>query len=111
MSKIEWKKLESMQALDAAFAESEKRAVCFFKHSTRCSISTMALSRFERLWFFEAGELSAYFLDLIAHRAISDAIAQRTGVEHESPQCIVYGQGQLLYDASHNVIDPRDIVL
>jgi len=42
-----------------------------------------------------------YYLDLLEHRNISNAIAQDTGVEHESPQAILMENGKVLKFASH----------
>jgi bacillithiol system protein YtxJ len=42
-----------------------------------------------------------YYLDLLEHRNISNAIAQDTGVEHESPQAILIENGKVLKHASH----------
>lgn len=90
--------------------EKDGRAKLVFKHSTRCSISTMALSRFEKEWP-ENTPCDLYFLDLIAHRNISDLIAQRSRVTHQSPQVILFLDGDLIYNNSHNGISAEDIAL
>lgn len=77
------------------------------KHSTRCSISAMALNRIERKWTGEE-KIKPYYLDLLAHRDISSAIEQRYGVEHESPQVLIIRNGQCVYTASHNGIAYED---
>ena len=64
----------------------------------------MALKQFERE--FDLNEtVDAYFLDLIAHRDISNEIASRFGVYHESPQLILIKNGKAVYDVSHSDID------
>ena len=47
---LNWKELRSLDELDKAVKSTEERPALFFKHSTRCSISQMALSRFESQW-------------------------------------------------------------
>ena len=51
------------------------------------------------------GVVDAYFLDLIAHRDISNEIASRFGVYHESPQLILIKNGKAVYNVSHSDID------
>ena len=97
-----WKKLESMEDLDAAIEESKTKKVALFKHSTRCSISSMVLSKFERAVEKSDKDVSYYFLDLIAHRDISNEIAKRLDVEHQSPQLLVLEKGLVTKHASHN---------
>lgn len=46
-----------------------------------------------------------YFLDLIEHRDISNEIATRFGVVHQSPQLIVIKDGKAVYNDSHESID------
>ena len=97
-----WKKLESMEDLHAAIDESKTKKVALFKHSTRCSISSMVLSKFERAVEKSDKDVSYYFLDLIAHRDVSNEIAQRLNVEHQSPQLLILENGVVTKHASHN---------
>lgn len=95
---MNWNELKSVEEWNVLMQSDEKFIV--FKHSSRCSISTTALSRFERDWN-DASVVKPYFLDLLEHRDVSNAIAQATGVEHESPQAILIENGQMLKTASH----------
>lgn len=106
---MNWHHLRSMEDFRAAVAASEDHPVVFFKHSTRCPTSAMALRLTERQWNLPA-EVRGYFLDLIAHRDVSQAIAQELGVAHESPQMILVSKGIALHDASHHHIDPSDLL-
>ncbi len=107
---IAWKSMRSMDDLKKAMELSEHLPVVIFKHSTRCSISSMALSRLERAWDFEENEAPAmYFLDLIAYREISNQIAQDLGVRHESPQMILLENGRAVYDSSHSAISAEGL--
>jgi len=45
-----------------------------------------------------------YFLDLLSYRSISDAIAERLEVQHQSPQMIVLENGIAVRNASHQNI-------
>lgn len=98
---MNWKKLESIADLEAALEASNDQAIALFKHSTRCPVSSMAKRLVERDWNLN---IDAYFLDLIAYREVSNAIAERLKVQHQSPQMIVVKNGASIYDASHESI-------
>lgn len=103
-SKVNWTELTDVMQLMEVQAISIEKPVVIFKHSTRCSISRMALKQFEREYDLE-GVVDAYFLDLIEHRDISNEIAVRFNVHHESPQLILIKNGQAVYNVSHSDID------
>lgn len=103
-SNVNWTELTDVAQLLEIVAISNEKPVVIFKHSTRCSISRMALKQFERE--FDLNDtIDAYFLDLIAHRDISNEIASRFNVYHESPQLILIRNGKAVYDVSHSDID------
>ena len=105
-----WKHLEQVALRDAITEQSFSKPQVLFKHSTRCSISTMAMNRLLRLEDAFYQQADFYYLDLIAHRDISAAIAERYHVHHESPQVIVLKQGDATYDASHMEITVAELV-
>ncbi|WP_423148592.1 bacillithiol system redox-active protein YtxJ [Rubrolithibacter danxiaensis] len=79
-----------------------------FKHSTRCSISLMAKKKFELEWDILPDTTPAYFLDLISYRSISNAIADKFKVHHESPQLLLIKDGECIYENSHSDISAED---
>ncbi len=107
---INWNKLTSPEQIKSLVEESNTHPVLIFKHSTRCSISSASLDRIERKWNAEEmKDWSPYYLDLIAERSTSNAVANEFGVDHQSPQAIVLYQGKPVYDASHFSISYEDI--
>lgn len=96
---MNWNQLTTEQQLDELIQASQEKPLVIFKHSTRCSISSTALSRLERAWDTE--ETPAFYLDLIAYRAISGLIAEKFNVEHQSPQVLVIDKGNCTYSATH----------
>ena len=84
-------------------------AVLLFKHSTRCSISSMALSRLETKWKDDE-KIPAYYLDLLSHRHISDEIANLFSIEHASPQVLLIKNGACIYHSSHSGIVASEIL-
>lgn len=99
---MQWQQLNSIDQLNDLVSKSFDEPVLIFKHSTRCSISSMALDRLERAWNpAEMEGLSAWYLDLIAHRDISNKIAELFKVEHQSPQVLLIKNGETSYHTSH----------
>ncbi len=104
---MNWIALTDEAQLEAIKQESEKQPVAIFKHSTRCSISSMAKMRLERAETPQ--NISFYYLDLIRYRNLSNKIADLFKVHHESPQVLLIKNGECVYDESHNGIDMQDI--
>jgi bacillithiol system protein YtxJ len=107
-SKINWIELTDLGQLNEIMDLSHQQPVIIFKHSTRCSISRMALKQFENEYDLE-GSVTPYYLDLLNHRDISQEIATRFDVYHQSPQMLLIKEGKSIYDASHSDIDALEL--
>lgn len=105
----DWVHLESESQLQEALKASQEHAVVFFKHSTRCSISSMSLNRLARLDVSKFDKVQFYFLDLLAYRNLSNQIAEKLQVYHESPQVLLVRNGDCTYEASHNMISAAEL--
>lgn len=105
-SRKSWEYLSDIEGLDSIIERSSNETVGIFKHSTRCSISSMAKSRIETN--FSDQSPSLYLLDLITYRSVSNEIAERFGIRHESPQIILIRNGKAVYNASHGRINMTD---
>lgn len=106
---ISWFPLNSNESLEALLAASFETPCLIFKHSTRCNISDIAKYRLESDWAFPANTIRPYYLDLIAHRALSNIVAERFAVHHESPQVLLIVKGACTYDADHLDIQVAEI--
>lgn len=104
---MNWKNLESEEQLAALVQESHNQPQIIFKHSTRCSISSMAKSRLDSSQ--APGNIDFHYLDLIRYRALSNQIAEDFKVHHESPQILLIKNGECVYDESHTGIRMADI--
>jgi bacillithiol system protein YtxJ len=108
VKKVNWIELTNLMQLDSIVTGSVEKPIAIFKHSTRCSISRFALKQFENQ--FDAHDaVDLYFLDLIENREVSNQIANRFGVMHQSPQLLLIKNGQSVYDVSHSDIDAKDL--
>ena len=108
VSKVGWRQLTDLGQLNEIVEVSTEKPVVVFKHSTRCSISRMVLKQFENEFDLQ-DKIIPYFLDLLEHRDISNAITSRFEVQHQSPQIIVIKEGKAVYTASHESIDVEKI--
>lgn len=99
-----WKSMTKTEDITEALENSYQQKVVVFKHSTRCFISKTVLRHFEKECKEATPPYQFYFLDLIAHRDLSNQIAQDWAVVHQSPQIIVLENGQVTHNASHNNI-------
>jgi bacillithiol system protein YtxJ len=106
-SNLSWKILNEEKQIAEIVKLSNEKPQLIFKHSTRCSISSMAKSRLEREWNLE--NVNAWYLDLIAYRNISNNIASELDVIHASPQAILLNNGIVIHDSSHNSISASEI--
>ncbi len=104
---MNWIELKSNSQIKEIIEKSKARAQVIFKHSTRCSISSMAKGRLERS--IVPGNADFYFLDLISYRNISNLISSEFSVSHESPQILVIKNGECVYDESHSSITMEEI--
>lgn len=104
---MNWIELKSEAQIKEIIEKSQTKPQVIFKHSTRCSISSMAKGRLERA--IQPENADFYFLDLIANRSISNKIASAFNVYHESPQILIIKNGQCSYDESHGAISMAEI--
>lgn len=105
---MNWIKLENIEQLNHLTTASSVRPQIIFKHSTRCSISGMIFHRLDK----EETPANAdfYYLDLLAHRDISNKIAEDFHVTHQSPQILIIKNGKCVYNESHHAIMMDEII-
>jgi len=101
---LTWLPLTTLEQLETIETESNTASVLIFKDSTRCGISKMVIKQFEKLFTEENQHLKVYYLDLLNYRDISNGIAAKFQVMHQSPQLIVVRNGSAVHHASHNDI-------
>ena len=103
-----WINLTTEAQLQEIKERSATRPQLIFKHSTRCSISSVVQSRLQKELPF-VDNIDFYYLDLIAYRSISNQVADMFHVHHESPQVILIKNGECVYDESHMAITMDEI--
>ncbi len=107
------KEITTIDELNDCLESTSERPVFIFKHSTRCPISAGANSRVAQ--FLEGkkdengGLPEFYLLKVIESRAVSDALAEQLGVQHQSPQLILVDKGRSIWNTSHHNINAGNI--
>ena len=86
--------------LEQLLERSKTDPVLIFKHSTQCSISAQV---YEEFMNFAEGvpDLFCGVVLVVENRKLSNAIAERFGVRHESPQALLIKDGHSIWHASH----------
>ncbi|WP_121354715.1 bacillithiol system redox-active protein YtxJ [Flavisolibacter nicotianae] len=105
---MQWIHLTDEEQLKQIITKSGVKPQVIFKHSTRCSISSVAYQRLQKAQ--QPDGLDFYYLDLLAHRPLSNKVAEVFDVHHESPQVLVIKNGKCVFDESHLGISMMDII-
>lgn len=92
--------LREEQDLALLLERSQKEPVVFFKHSTQCSRSAVAHEELQT-FLSENPTVPCGVVLVIEDREISDAMEDRLGIEHESPQAILVSRGRPVWHAEH----------
>ena len=107
---MEWITLNSVADFDNLIAASEETPMVIYKHSSICSLSSIAKSRLERPWNEDdMGGVQIYFLNVIANLELSRHIQGVLEVRHESPQILLIRHGQCTCHTSHWGISYHDL--
>ena len=105
-----WHTIESIEDVNLLIEDTSFNVPCIlFKHSTSCSISSIAKLRLDQDGEVIGSKANWYYLDLLRHRPISNYIAEKLNVYHESPQVIIVKNGEATYDVSHLDISIEDL--
>jgi bacillithiol system protein YtxJ len=90
----------SAETLDDLLASPR---LLLFKHSPRCGVSRWA---HDELALLDGDEELApiAIVDVVASQALSQEVAARTGVRHQSPQLLYLEDGRVRWDISHGAI-------
>lgn len=103
--------ITTMEQLEAALGA--EHPVLILKHSTACPVSAGALRRTnEYIAKCEAAGVElppCYLIKVIESRPVSNALAQKAGVQHQSPQLLLIEQGRAIWNTSHFDINGENI--
>ncbi len=95
--------LDTTEKLEQLISESAEKPVVLFKHSTTCPISAGVYQE------ISSADADINLVIVQNSRNVSTAIAEKTGIRHESPQAIVLKNGKVIYSASHYDVTASDV--
>jgi bacillithiol system protein YtxJ len=101
--------LRDADHLDELLADSHALPVLLFKHSQSCGTSFEALDELLAYRAERADSLRYAMVTVQQDRELSNAIAKRFNVRHETPQVILVREGQVVWTASHFRINSRSL--
>ncbi|MEX0291220.1 MAG: bacillithiol system redox-active protein YtxJ, partial [Flavobacteriaceae bacterium] len=104
-----WIPLTSLEQLDEIELKSKEKPQLIFKHSTSCGISNMVLRMFRESYPLETETADVYYLDLHQNRPVSNEVAAKFGVYHQSPQLIIIKDQQVVGHSSHGAITEMEL--
>jgi bacillithiol system protein YtxJ len=93
--------LRSVDDLEQALKESNQRVVLIFKHSLTCPISSRAFREFESYMEDPDPKVAYKLITIQAARPVSEEVAERLQIQHESPQAILVKDGRGIWSATH----------
>ncbi|NNE02193.1 MAG: bacillithiol system redox-active protein YtxJ [Eudoraea sp.] len=103
-NRLKWSHIHSIEQLNTLTDDSTGKPQVIFKHSTSCGISSMVLRSFEKQQVHIEGSVDFHFLNIQQNRALSNEIANRFGIRHESPQLLVIRNKTAVFNTSHSSI-------
>ena len=101
--KARFNEIHNIEELDALIEKSNEQAVVFFKHSVTCPISSGVYQEIAN------ADADINLIVVQNARSVSTAIAEKTGVRHESPQALIIKNGEVVYHAAHYDVTAREV--
>jgi bacillithiol system protein YtxJ len=101
----QFRPVTSAADLEAVWNASQVAPVILFKHSQSCGVSLMARD------MLADGGVPALVHEIVVQRSrdLSQAVADRLGVRHESPQVFVVVRGKAVWHSSHSGVTPERV--
>ena len=90
--------ISDTESLDQFLTRADGALAIIFKHSNSCGISGRAYTQMSSL-----GRPLGIVIVQDA-RSVSDEIVKRSGVAHETPQLLIFRNGEVVWTASHGQI-------
>jgi bacillithiol system protein YtxJ len=102
--------LQHIDELDQLLTESDQRPLLLFKHSYSCGISAEALDELVDHLNSQRPESIRYAMITVqTHRDVSNAVATKLGIRHETPQALMVRDGRVVWTASHFRVTAKSV--
>lgn len=103
--------LNTLSDLERVIALSDERRIFIYKHSSACPISSRTYRTYHDYADKSKAEAAPIFTEVfvIEHRDVSNAVADRLGVRHQSPQLLLLSKRKTVWNTSHFDITKESI--
>ena len=105
-----WNVPESENDVGQIFERSSEKPQLIYKHSNSCSICWFAKSEIEAASDSIQELADLHFINVVKFRQISNLIAVKSGIIHQSPQVLIIQNGKVVWNASHGRIRGHTIL-
>lgn len=105
-----WNVLEDISDVDEVLQKSKERPQLLYKHSNRCGTCMFAKSEIEKRSEDIEERADMHFIDVINSREVSNYLAEKLNLRHESPQAILLANGKVIWHNSHSAIKSTKIL-
>ena len=105
----DWVQLESEDSVEEVFTASGTRIQLILKHSQSCAVSFFAKQNLDSVPLEEWPEMDRSMVEVVRFRPISQYIAQKTSIRHESPQVLVIVNEEVIFHTSHSEVNKVNI--
>ena len=95
--------LPEVESVEQCTSLMKQDLLILFKHSPTCPVSWMAHREVMKVRT-DYPELPLHLISVRNRREVSLFVAEQTGIEHESPQVIVFRSGKAIANASHDEV-------
>ncbi len=102
--------LQGLDELDRVLAASDERPLLLFKHSYTCGVSAEALDELMSHLNGKPAGVDYAMVTVQTHRDVSNAVAKKLGVRHETPQALLIRDGRVVWSASHFRVTANAVV-
>ncbi len=105
-----WNSIYKLENFESILQNSDEKLQLIYKHSHRCSVSFLAKQELEEVAEEISDIANLYMINVIKQREISNAIASKLNVHHESPQVIILKDKEVAWKGSHWEIKGQEIL-
>jgi bacillithiol system protein YtxJ len=105
-----WNLISSSEEIEELILASNKRTQIVFKHSPSCGVSFFAMRNLNTPEILENENIDLHLINVIRHRSISQAFAAKADVRHESPQIFILKDEKVIWHASHNLVNAKNVI-
>lgn len=104
-----WVETTDIEAIERIIHRSNRTPQFIYKHSTQCGVSSHAYRELSKVTNDLKPHVEINYVDVIKNRDVSNEIAKRLDVKHESPQLLLVQSNKVVWNVTHYDIEAEAI--